>query len=102
MFKMNEVSVIDEGNILRLIKPLDGKTEIIFDFEKITGRELVKIKTRAQREDKDMMIPSLSPVYLAMVGAKAADMRYDDVLNLSGADFTAFTSRVSRFLNGMD
>lgn len=99
---MNEVTVIKEENVQKLMKALGERTELIYDFEKINGRVLLECARRAGQEDKTMLIPNLSMVYQAMVGAKATGLKYDEVLNLSGADFNGLTLRVMRFLNGLE
>ena len=97
-----ESEILDEDDVIKLIKPMGDKTELIFNFDKINGRVLIDCLKKAQREDSNILVPALSMVYQAMVAARALDMRYDDVIGLSGADFTAVTQRVSRFLNRVD
>ena len=98
--------IINEDNILKLMKPIEVNGRmvdtLIFDFSKIKGRVLLQCLKQAQKEDANILVPSLSMVYQAVVAAKALGMKYDDVLELSGTDFTAVTARTSRFLSGAD
>lgn len=86
---------------LKLQKPLaDGRTELIFDFSKINGYALIKCEAVAKKLDRSIVVPSLSMVYQAHVTAAATGLRYDDVLSLSGTDFTAALLKTQSFLTG--
>ena len=102
----NDVKILDEDDVLHLIKPIKGKDgndidSLVFDFDKINGRVLLLCAKAAKQEEPDMLIPNLSMTFQAIVGAKAAGIRYDDVLGLAGPDFIAVTQRASRFLNNV-
>lgn len=99
---VTEVEVLNEDDVIKLVKPIGDVKELIFDFSKINGRILIQCLKQAKRADPDILVPTLSMVFLAVVAAKALGMKYDDVINLSGSDFTAVTARVSRFLNRVD
>lgn len=98
---MNEVSVIGEENILKLMKPVKDIQELVFDFDKINGYAMVKAAQMAKKTDRDMMIPSLSMTFQVMIASAATGIKYDDLLALGGADFVAMTNKVLRFLNGV-
>ncbi|MBR1728499.1 MAG: hypothetical protein IJ728_03135 [Selenomonadaceae bacterium] len=102
---MNELEmtteIIDDDNVIRLVKPIGDRNELIFDFEKINGRTLLQCEKVARQEDAGMLIPALSTVFQAVVAGKALGMKYDDIINLSAPDFIAVTQKVSRFLNNV-
>ena len=89
----NEVKIIDDDDVIKLIKPIKGKDgndidTLVFDFDKINGRVLLLCAKAAKQEEPDMLIPSLSMTFQAIVGAKAAGIR-------------AVCQRASRFLNNV-
>ncbi len=90
---------VDDENTIKLSKPVNGRLSIVFDFGKIKGATLLMCEKKAKEVDNTIVVPQLSMVYQAHVAAAAASMRYDDIINLSGPDFMAVTTRVSRFLN---
>lgn len=94
-----EVEALNEDDILHLTRPMNGRDKLALDFSKITGATLLKCEKKAKEVDNTIVVPQLSMVYQAHVAAAAASMRYDDIINLSGPDFMAVTTRVSRFLN---
>lgn len=96
------VEVLDEGNIVNLKKPLNGRTSLIFDFNKITGATLLKCEKKTREVDSSIVIPQLSSAYSAHVAAAATGVRYDDIIGLSAPDFTAVVAKVGRFLNGAE
>ena len=97
-----DVEVLDDSNIVKLKKPLHGKDEIVFDFDKIKGSTLLKCEKKAKEMDSSIVVPQLSMVFQAHVAAAAASVKYDDIANLSAPDFMAVTLKISRFLNGAD
>ncbi|MBE6091704.1 MAG: hypothetical protein E7201_00775 [Selenomonas ruminantium] len=90
---------VDGENTIKLSNPINGRPSIVFDFSKIKGATLLMCEKKAKEVDNTIVVPQLSMVYQAHVAAAAAGMRYDDIINLSGPDFMAVTTRVSRFLN---
>lgn len=97
-----EAEVMDENKIVKLSKPMNGRTELVFDFDKIKGSTLLKCEKKTKDIDASVVVPQLSMVFQAHVAAAALGMRYDDVINLPAPDFMAVTLKVSRFLNGAD
>ena len=96
-----EADVLDDGNIIRLKKPLkNGKDSLVLDYDRLTGYTLVKCERAARKDDKTMTVPLLSQVYLANVAAVAAGVKYDDILGLSAIDFQSVTLRAQGFLTG--
>ena len=92
---------VDEGNVIQLKKPLrSGAAEIHLDFDRVTGYILLKCEKQAKKEDPLISVPALSQEYQARVAAVAARMKYDEILELSGADFTAVCLKVQNFLMG--
>ncbi len=97
-----EGEVMDEGNVIKLSKPMNGRAEIVLDFDKITGAMLLKCEKKAKETDSSIIVPQLSMTFQAHVAAAAVGARYDDIINLAGPDFMAVTLKVSRFLNGAE
>lgn len=97
-----EGEVMDEGNVVKLSKPMNGRAELILDFDKITGAMLLKCEKKAKETDSSIVVPQLSMTFQAHVAAAAVGARYDDIINLAGPDFMAVTLKVSRFLNGAE
>ena len=97
-----EGEVMDEGNVVKLTKPMNGRTELVFDFDKIKGATLLKCEKKAKETDSSIVVPQLSMTFQAHVAAAAVGARYDDIINLSAPDFMAVTLKVSRFLNGAE
>lgn len=98
--KNDEVlDVVDDANIIQLTTPLaDGTNTLTLDFGKINGRVLLNLSKQARKEDPGCTIVTLSQAYQAMIGAKAAGLRYDDILDLAAPDFTTLCLRVQAFL----
>ena len=94
--------LVDEGNLVKLSKPLNGRTELVFDFDKIKGVTLLKCEKKTKDVDSTVVVPQLSMIFQAHVAAAALGMRYDDIINLPAPDFMAVTLKVSRFLSGAE
>lgn len=92
---------VDEANVIHLKKPLrGGAEEIVLDFDRVTGYILLKCEKEVKKDDPLITLPALSQAYQARVAASAARMKYDEILELSGADFTTLCMRVQNFLMG--
>lgn len=92
---------VDEANVIHLKKPLrSGAKEIHLDFDRVTGYILLRCEKDAKKEDPLISVMALSQTYQARVAAAAAKLKYDEILELSGADFTAVCLRVQSFLMG--
>lgn len=97
----NEVQTINPNNILHLSKPLrNGDEELIFDWDKITGYNLIACERAAKKKDPSIMVPSLSQSYQAMVAGLAANVRYDDICGMGAKDFSAACLMAQNFLLG--
>ena len=97
-----EAEVMDENKIIKLSKPMNGRTELVFDFDKIKGSTLLKCEKKTKDIDNTVVVPQLSMIFQAHVAAAALGLRYDDIINLPAQDFMAVTLKVSRFLNGAE
>lgn len=97
-----EVEVMDDEKTVKLTKPMNGRAELVFDFDKIKGATLLKCEKKTKEIDASVVVPQLSMIFQAHVAAAAVGARYDDIINLSGPDFMAVTLKVSRFLNGAE
>ena len=93
---------MDEGSIVKLSRPLRGKDELVFNFDKIKGSTLLRCEKRAKEVDNTIVVPQLSMAFQSHVAAAAAGVKYDEIINLPGSDFMAVTLKVSRFLNGAE
>lgn len=97
----HEVQTINPNNILHLSKPLrNGNEELIFDWDKITGYNLIVCERAAKKKDPSIMVPSLSQSYQAMVAGLAANVRYDDICGMGARDFSAACLMAQNFLLG--
>lgn len=92
---------VDEGNMIQLRKPMrSGASELHLDFDRVTGYILLRCEKEAKKEDPLISVMALSQVYQARVAAAASKVKYDEILELSGADFTAVCLKVQNFLMG--
>ncbi|WP_315452212.1 hypothetical protein [uncultured Selenomonas sp.] len=92
---------VDEANVIHLKKPMrSGAAEIHLDFDRVTGYILLKCEKEAKKDDPLISVMALSQSYQARVAAAAAKVKYDEILELSGADFTAVCLKVQNFLMG--
>ena len=97
-----EEDTVDDDRSIKLSKPLNGKTELVFDFDKIKGSTLLKCEKKTKDIDNTVVVPQLSMVFQTHVAAAALGLRYDDIINLPAPDFMAVTLKVSRFLSGAE
>lgn len=96
-----EVTMIDKENIVKLSKPLpSGATTLVFDFDRLTGYTLIQCERNAKTLDKTMVLPSVSQTYQAFVAAAACGVKVDDIMSLSGRDFTTVLTKTTNFLFG--
>ena len=97
----NGIQTINPNCILHLSKPLrNGNQELIFDWDKITGYNLIACERAAKKKDPSIMVPSLSQSYQAMVAGLAANVRYDDICGMGAKDFSAACLMAQNFLLG--
>ena len=93
---------VDEANVIHLKKPMrSGTNEIHLDFDCVTGYILLRCEKEAKKDDPLISVMALSQSYQARVAAAAAKVKYDEILELSGADFTAVCLKVQNFLMGL-
>ena len=97
-----EAEIMDENKIIKLSKPMNGRTELVFDFDKIKGSTLLKCEKKTKDIDNPVVVPQLSMDFQTHVAAAALGLRYDDIINLPAPDFMAVTLKVSRFLSGAE
>lgn len=94
----NNVAGVEE-NVIMLHKPLaDGTDKLVLDFDRINGRTLISCEKQARKQDPAITVLALSQVYQALVAGAATNLKYDEVLNLSGKDFTALCLKAQGFL----
>ena len=75
------------------------KDTIELDFEKLTGRQLIQLEKEFKKENKGELILVANNAFAAKVAAFCSGMREDDILDMSGKDFTTITTEVTVFLN---
>jgi len=73
-------------------------TELNFDIEALTGRDLVKAEQEAAAISPQGLMPELSKSYNAVVAGKACKVPVDLIMALSVKDFTFLTVSVQNFL----
>lgn len=89
-----------------LSKPIvkDGKeiAELNFDFDKITGSQIIAAEKEARALGDTTPDACYSKTFQAILAAKATteSIIVDDILNLPGADFIQITTETSNFLFG--
>lgn len=94
---MEEVEV--DNDTIYLSKPMaDGRETLTLDFTKINGRVLLNLSKTARKLDPTCTVMALSQFYQALVGAKAAGIKYDEALELPAKDFTALCVKAQNFL----
>ena len=98
----NEAEVTDGNPVIKLKKHLaNGNKEVTLDFDKVNGYTLLKCSKLAKAEDKTIIVMETSKIYQAYVAAAASGLKYDDILSLGAADFTAVCLNVQNFLMGV-
>lgn len=76
--------------------------ELELDFDKLKGTELVDLEgnCRAMGDTTPQLFFSMK--YQTMIAAKAASVKYDDILALKVKDFNLILAAVNRFLFSSD
>ncbi len=69
------------------------------NFDKLTGRTLVQLEKEFKKENKGEFMLIANNAFSAKVAAYCADIREDDILDMSAKDFTSITGEVTIFLN---
>lgn len=87
----------EELKTVKTVELSSGDT-MELDFSRITGRVLLKADTDTRKEDPTISVMALSQAYQARVASAAAGVKYDDILDLPGGDFTAVMLQVQSFL----
>lgn len=72
--------------------------EIEFQFETLTGRDLIAANREAVKIEGPSLSPILSMAYQAAVAAKAAKLPTDVIMDIEAADFTMITTAAQDFL----
>ena len=78
--------------------------ELNFDFEKLTGQDLIDAEEITRRAGANIAIGAadFSRSYVLSVAAKAASLPREALLNLSAQDFTNILNQTLIFLSGAD
>lgn len=104
-----EVEVLDEENVYRLLKPIDGLPDrFIFDMESLQGDDIIKAERRFNAEanrTRNVMAAAmpkeLSKEYLSVLVAMAIGWKPEDVRMMGAKDFNILTIRAQNFLTNM-
>lgn len=89
-----------------LQKPFEycGKTyeRFDFDFEKLTGDDMVDIENEMAAVGEYAVSPEISNSFLARMAARAADVGSDVILKLPLKEFSKIKNKSRNFLVNMD
>lgn len=109
---MTDITVLDstqnaaEGNtgvythVFKKPFEYEGKThtELTFDFERLTGRDMVSIETEMQMNNEYALAPEISRSFQAKMAAKAAGIGSDVLEAMPIKDFNRITNAARGFL----
>lgn len=90
---------------LKLSTPLnygDGKTKITelkFDFDKLTGQDIIDCENEARSFNNILLYPEGDAGYLATLAAKAAGVNTIIIKDLPAKDFYIVKSKARNFIN---
>ncbi len=73
-----------------------------FNFEKLTGDDIIAIEDELEAEGKSFVIPAFSSRYKIKLAARAAGIGSDVLTALPVGDFNAIAGKANAFLNGGD
>lgn len=73
-------------------------TEMTFDFERLTGRDVVSIETEMQMNNEYALAPEISRSFQSKMAAKAAGIGSDVLEALPMKDFNKITNAARSFL----
>ena len=73
-------------------------TSLTFDFERLTGRDMVSIETEMQMNNEYALAPEISRSFQAKMAAKAAGIGSDVMDALPIKDFNRITNAARGFL----
>lgn len=73
-------------------------TEMTFDFERLTGRDMVSIETEMQMNNEYALAPEISRSFQSKMAAKAAGIGSDVLEALPMKDFNKITNAARSFL----
>lgn len=85
-----------------IVKDGNEIAELNFDFDKITGNDIIAAEKEARMMGDTTPDACYSKTFQAIIAAKAADQPIivDDVLDMNGMDFIAATTKAANFLFG--
>lgn len=73
-------------------------TELTFNFERLTGRDMVSIETEMQMNNEYALAPEISRNFQARMAAKAAGVGSDVMDAMQIKDFNRITNAARNFL----
>lgn len=72
--------------------------ELSLDFNSLTGKDIIDAEKEARALGDNSPVPEFSKTYQAILGAKAAKVPIDMVMDFNVRDFTRVTMAVQNFL----
>jgi len=85
-----------------IVKDGNEITELNFDFDQITGNDIIAAEKEARMMGDKTPDTCFSKIFQAIIVAKAADkpIIVDDVMDMNGMDFIGVTTKAANFLFG--
>ena len=91
--------------VISLAKPYTYEdrtySKFVFDFEGLTGQDLIDIETEMMAMGEFVLSPEISTSFLCRLAAKAAGIGSDVILHLPIREFSKVKSKAQNFLVGM-
>lgn len=85
-----------------IVKDGNEITELTFDFDQITGNDIIAAEKEARMMGDTTPDTCFSKTFQAIIAARAADkpIIVDDILDMNGMDFIGVTTKAANFLFG--
>lgn len=100
----SDTKIPEEAYVLTLAKPYtyEDKTyeKFVFDFEGLTGMDLVDIETEMTAVGEFALSPEISTSFMCRMAAKAAKVGSDVLLHLPIREFAKVKNKAQNFLIG--
>lgn len=98
-----EEAMISNGNYLHTFaKPFEYEgqtyTSIVFDFEKLTGRDFLEIEAELLANNKPLIVPEFSGDFMLLMASRASGVASDVLQAIPLADFKRIHGKARSFL----
>ncbi|MCX4326453.1 MAG: hypothetical protein OSJ45_04045 [Lachnospiraceae bacterium] len=97
-----DTKIPEDAYVLTLAKPYtyEDKTykELVFDFESLTGMDMISIETEMTTMGEVLLSPEISLSFLSRMAARAAKIGSDVILHLPFREFAKVKNRAQNFL----